>query len=535
MKELLSGNEAIARGAYEANVWVMTGYPGTPSTEIMETVSESYPEINSEWSVNEKVALEIALGSSIAGVRSVATMKHVGLNVASDPFMTAAYTGINAGLVVVVADDPGLHSSQNEQDTRNYAKFAKVPLFEPADSEEAKNFMKIGLDVSEQFDTLSVLRPVTRVSHTKTVVETGKPVRELPPETYKKNASKYVMVPANAGPRHRVVLERYEKLKAYSEKFKHHRSEIRSEKIGVVTHGLVYHYVREALPDASVFSVAMYPIPLEKIRKFASKVKKLYVIEELDPVIEEELRAHGIKLTGKEIIPSRGELSPDVIRKAFTKPENKKKTVGKTVSAQPQLPGRPPVLCKGCGHIPVFEVLRDMQVTVLGDIGCYTLGVSPPFNAMDTTICMGAGIGNEIGFGKTGQLRKKLPASVAVIGDSTFFHSGMTGLLNAVYNRTPITVLILDNRITAMTGHQPNCSTCLDNKFERAGDVSMENLVRGLGVKRVRKVNAYKKEEIRQAVSEELAVDDVSVIIVDEICVVGEARLKKVSELKKNP
>jgi indolepyruvate ferredoxin oxidoreductase alpha subunit len=535
MKELLSGNEAIARGAYEANVWVMTGYPGTPSTEIIETVSEAYPEIKSEWSVNEKVALEIALGSSIAGVRSVATMKHVGLNVAADPFMTAAYTGVNAGLVIVVADDPGLHSSQNEQDTRNFAKFAKVPLFEPSDSSDAKKFLKIGLDVSEQFDTVSVLRPVTRVAHTKTAVEQETPVRELPADHYKKNAAKYVMVPANAGPRHRIVLDRYEKLKAYSEKFKYHRSEVRGEKIGVITHGLIYHYVREALPEASVFSVGMYPIPLEKIRKFASKVKKLYVIEELDPVIEEELRAHGIKLTGKEIIPSEGELSVDIIRNAFAKPDKKKKTDKTAAGQSMMLPGRPPVLCKGCGHIPVFETLRDMQVTVLGDIGCYTLGVLPPFNSMDTTICMGASIGNEIGFKKAGQLRHSLPKSVAVIGDSTFFHSGMTGLLNAVYNQTPITVMILDNRITAMTGHQPNCSTCLDNKFERSGDVKMEDLVKGLGVKRVRRVNAYKKDEIKLAVTEELASGEVSVIIVDEICVVGEARLKKAAEMKKKP
>lgn len=538
MKELLSGNEAIARGAYEANVWVVTGYPGTPSTEIIENISESYPDISSEWSVNEKVALEVALGASIAGVRSMATMKHVGLNVAADPLMTVAYTGINAGLTIVVADDPGLHSSQNEQDTRNYAKFAKVPLLEPSDSAEAKQFLKTSFEVSEQFDTVSILRPVTRVAHTKTAVELETPKRELPPYQYKKNATKYVMVPANAGPRHPIVLKRYEKLRAFSEKFKGHKSEIKDKKIGIVTHGMIYHYVREALPDASVFSVGMYPIPIDKIKTFASKVKKLYVIEELDPVIEEELRAHGLKLTGKEIVPSVGELSVDLVRKLFAKPikegKNKKRgPASKTMTtALAPLPGRPPVLCKGCGHIPVFEVLRDMNITVLGDIGCYTLGVLPPYNSMDTTICMGASIGNEIGFKKVGQLHKMKPDSVAVIGDSTFFHSGMTNLVDAVYNRTPITVLILDNRITAMTGHQPNCSTCLDNKFERAGDIKMESLVRGLGVKRVRTVNAYKKDEVRQAVLEEIQADEVSVIIVDEICVVGEARLKKAAEQK---
>lgn len=527
MKELLSGNEAIARGAYEANVWIATGYPGTPSSEIIETITGKYPEIVSEWSVNEKVAMEIALGSAIAGIRSIVTMKHVGLNVAADPLMTAAYTGIKAGLVAIVADDPGMHSSQNEQDTRNYANFAKIPLFDPSDSNDAKEFLKIALDVSEQFDTVAILRPVTRVSHTMSVVNIDEPVRKIPPYSYQKNSAKYVMVPANAIPRHRVVLDRYQKLKEYSHQFPFHKEEMKGSDIGIITHGLISAYVREALPDASIFQVAMYPIPLERIRTFASKVKKLYVVEELDPIIETELKANGISVTGKEIIPEYGELSVDIIRNAF----NVKGTESASKPAA-KLPGRPPVLCKGCGHIPVFEVLRDMNATVLGDIGCYTLGALAPFNSIDTTICMGASVGNEIGFKKAGLLTGVNTNSVAVIGDSTFFHSGMTNLLNAVYNKTPITLLILDNHITAMTGHQPNIKTGLNNRFQPSGEINMENLVKGLGVKRVRKANAYRKEELKMIIQEEINADEPSVIIVDEICVIGETRIRKALDRK---
>ncbi len=532
MREFLSGNEAIARGAFEANVWVATGYPGTPSSEIIETISEKYSEINSEWSVNEKVALEVALGSSLGGARSIVTMKHVGLNVAADPFMTSAYTGINAGLLIVSADDPGMHSSQNEQDSRNYAKFAKIPLLEPGDSNEAKEFVKIGMGLSEKFDTPVLLRPVTRVSHTKSVVHCDKAVRKRPAFNYHKNPSKFVMVPANAIPRHRVLLDRYERISEFSNQFEYNTVEYHSLDIGIITHGLIYNYVREALPEASILKISLYPIPMAKIREFAARVKKLYIVEELDPIIEEEILAGGISAIGKKIIPMYGELFAGTIKKAFYPEEgeknNKTEVNDNKVEQILELPPRPPVLCKGCGHIPVFETLRDLKYTVFGDIGCYTLGVLPPYGAMDTTICMGASIGNEIGFNKVGQLNKIKPDSVAVIGDSTFTHSGITNLLNAVYNKTPVTVLILDNHITAMTGHQPDVSSGLDNKFEKAGEIDLESLVKGLGVKRVKRVNAYKKNILRETILEEVKAMEPSVIIVDEFCVISESRIKRI-------
>ncbi len=527
MRELLSGNEALARGAFEANVRVAAGYPGTPSSEIIETISLKYPGIDSEWSINEKVAMEIALGSSIAGLRSMAVMKHVGLNVASDTMMTAAYTGVNAGMVAVVADDPGMHSSQNEQDTRNYASFARLPVFEPADSQEALDMIKTAFEVSGEFDTMVILRSVTRVSHTKSPVIIGKASRRSAPLNYKKNAAKYVMVPANAIPRHVILLEKYGRLREFSNNYAGNRAEYKDKKIGIITHGLTYQHVREAMPDASVFKIAMYPLPIDRIREFAAEVRSLYIVEELDPVIEEEIKAAGIKAAGKEIIPSAGEVFPAVIKKAFNihMPESGRPSL-------PLIPARPPLLCKGCGHIPVFEVLRDLKAVVLGDIGCYTLGALPPYQAMDTTVCMGASIGNEIGFRKAAELSGKNIISAAVIGDSTFYHSGIPGLLDAVYNGTPITLIILDNRVTAMTGHQPNIGSELDGKFRDTLKIDLIELVRGLGVKRARRVNAYKKEELLNAVKEESASGEVSVIVVDEICVIGEARLKKLKSDK---
>jgi len=521
MKDVLSGNDAIARGFFEANGWVATGYPGTPSSEIVEGIGFNFPEVDSEWSVNEKVALEVAMGAAFAGVRSLCTMKHVGLNVAADPLLTVAYTGVNAGLVIVVADDPGMHSSQNEQDTRNYSQFAKIPLLDPSDSQEALDFTKAAFSVSEEFDVPVLLRPVTRVSHTRCIVELSEPVRSQPQYRFAKNPGKYVMMPAYAQKRHPVVLDRWEKLREYSERFPGNIEEMRGTEAGVITHGLTCQYVRDALPDASVLKIGMYPLPRNKIRAFAAKVKKLYVIEELDPIIENEVRAMGIPVIGKEIFPEYGELFSDVIRKSLGMP------VGG--GTQDAVISRPPVLCKGCGHIPVFEVLRDIGATVLGDIGCYTLGALPPFGAMDTTVCMGASVGNEAGFKKAARLAGKRLNSVAVIGDSTFFHSGMTNLLDAVYNRTPVTVLILDNRITAMTGHQANPNTGLDNRMRPAPRVDIEQVVRGLGVKRVRKVNAYRKDEVRQAIEEENAADEPSVIIADEVCVIAEARLRKLT------
>ncbi len=521
MKELMSGNEAIARGAYEGNAWIVTGYPGTPSSEVIYEISEKYKEINAEWSVNEKVALEIAIGSSLAGARTLVTMKHVGLNVAADPLMTLTETGVNAGLVIYVADDPGMHSSQNEQDTRNYGDFAKVPILEPADSMEAKEFTKIGFEISEKFDTPVILRGVTRVAHSKTVVELSEVLRKKPEYSYIKDKSKYVMMPLYAIPKHPFILERYKKLREYSNNFQYNKVEYNSPDIGIVTHGYIYNYVKEIFPEASIFKIAMYPIPLDKIKEFASKVKELYVIEELDPIIEQELKANGINCKGKELIPLTGELSVDIIKKAFSIKD----------SYNPlnidQIPKRPPVLCKGCGHIPVFEVLNELNVNVMGDIGCYTLGALPPYDAMDTTICMGASVGMEIGFKKVEKLvEKKLP-TVAVIGDSTFLHSGMTHLVNAVYNNDPITLIILDNRITAMTGHQPNANTGLNNKFEKTKEIDLIELVKGLGVNRVKRANAYKKDELKKLIVEEMNSNEVSVIIVDEICVIAEGYIRK--------
>ena len=528
-KMLLSGNEAIARGLYESNVWIVTGYPGTPSSEIIAAVSKDYPEINSEWSVNEKVAFEIALGASIAGVRSMVTMKHVGLNVAADPLLTAAYTGVGAGFVVMVADDPAMHSSQNEQDTRNYGNFAKVPVLEPSDSQEAKDFVKAAYEISEEFDTPVILRCMTRISHTQTGVSISEPVRVKPVKEYKKNPQKYVMVPANAKMRHHFVVERSAKLREFSESFAGNRIEWKDKKIGIVTGSIAYQYVKEVLPDASIFKVGMYPLPIDKIKDFAAKVDTLYVVEELDPIIETELKANGIEVVGKSVIPLEGELSIEAIAKAFD--------IILTTGTTPVegLPPRPPALCKGCGHIQVFETLSEMGVTVLGDIGCYTLGVLPPYNAMDTTICMGASVGNEIGFKKAAMLQQKPFNSVAIIGDSTFFHSGMTGLLDAVYNQTPITLIILDNRITAMTGHQPSPNTGYNPNFESIGKVDLEQVVRGLGVKRVRKVKitAHSKDELKKTLEEEIEANEPSVIIADEICIIAEPRLKKLAEGKK--
>lgn len=524
MRELLLGNEAVARGAHEAGVWCAAAYPGTPSSEIMETIGVQYPDIKSEWSINEKVALEVALGSAIAGARTICVMKHVGLNVAADPFMTAAYTGTTAGLTIVVADDPSLHSSQNEQDTRNYAKFGRVPLFEPSDSQEAKDFVKISMEVGEQFETVSILRTVTRISHTKTAVELFDPDRTPVQFNYEKNPKKFVMIPGHARPRHEFVLERWEKLKEYSNSFQYNREEMNDSKIGIVTHGLAYQYVKEALPDASVFKVSMYPVPVEAIKKFAEKVDKLYVVEELDPIIESELRFAGVELAGgKDIIPEKGELSVDIIKKAFGY------EVADKSACPSALPPRPPQLCQGCGHITIFEVLNEIGATVSGDIGCYTLGVLPPYSAMDTTICMGASVGVEEGMQKVAGLTGEDLKSVSVIGDSTFFHSGMTGLLNAVYNQTPMTLIIMDNRITAMTGHQPSPNTGLNSNLELTVGVDIEGVVKGLGVKRVRKilVRPKTKEEFKQAVLEEMAAKEPSVIIADEICVIAEPKLRK--------
>ncbi|HJV36308.1 indolepyruvate ferredoxin oxidoreductase subunit alpha [Geomonas sp.] len=511
MKEILSGNEAIARGAYEAGAKVACAYPGTPSTEILENIIR-YPEINASWATNEKVALEVGIGSSFGGARSIVTMKHVGVNVAADPLFTLSYTGVNGGLVLVTADDPELHSSQNEQDNRNYAKFAKVPMLEPSDSQECLDFTKLAFELSERYDTPVMLRTTTRISHSKSVVQLSDRITGLPEPKLVKNPAKYVMLPGNARGRHYVVEERIVNLSKDGCQMPINRLEMRSEKIGIITAGVSYQYVREVLPDASVLKLGMvYPLPFELIRQFASKVEKLYVVEELDPFIEEQVKAAGIQVTGKEILSLCGELTPGRIRAGFDLPQAEQVTPEK-------LPGRPPNMCPGCPHRGVFYSLNKLKAYVSGDIGCYTLGFMPPLSAMDTCICMGASIGMATGAVKVlpPEERKKV---VAVIGDSTFLHTGVNGLMDMVYNKGAATVIILDNRITAMTGRQDNPASghTLMNDPSQAVDLHM--LCKAIGVKHVRGINPHDLDECEKVIAEEMERDETSVIITNQPCV----------------
>lgn len=511
MKEILSGNEAIARGAYEAGVSVASAYPGTPSTEILENIIH-YKDIDSSWAPNEKVALEVAIGASFAGGRALAAMKHVGVNVAADPLFTLSYTGVNGGLVLVTADDPELHSSQNEQDNRNYAKFAKVPMVEPADSQECLDFTKLAYEISEKFDTPVLLRTTTRISHSKSVVETSDPITGLRSPKLDRNAAKYVMLPGNARLRHTFVEKRLSDLAEFAETLDVNRMELRDPSVGVITSGISYQYVREALPDASVLKLGMvYPLPVKMIRNFAGKVRKLYVVEELDPFIEEQVRCLDIEVIGKEILPVCGELTPGIVRKSF-------KIETPALAQRENLPPRPPNMCPGCPHRGVFFALNRLGAFVSGDIGCYTLGFMPPLSAMDTCVCMGASIGNATGITKvlSPEEQKKV---VAVIGDSTFLHSGMTGLLDMVYNKAPATVIILDNRITAMTGRQENPASGFTLSGEETFQVDLPALARNLGVKNVRTIDPYNLDETRQAIEEEMNRPEPSVVITNRPCV----------------
>lgn len=517
MKEILSGNEAIARGAFEAGVKVASGYPGTPSTEILENTA-LYKEIDSSWSPNEKVALEVGVGAAFVGGRALVTMKHVGVNVAADPLFTLSYTGVRGGLVLITADDPELHSSQNEQDNRNYAKFAKIPMLEPSDSQECKEFTRLAFEISEQFDTPVMLRTTTRISHGKSVVELSGPL--VPPivPSIERNAAKYVMLPGNARLRHPLVEERTIKLSAYGDTLTINKIEMRDETIGVITSGVAYQYVREALPEASVLKLGMvHPLPKTLIKEFAGKVKKLYIVEELDPFIEEQVLAMGINSVGKKIIPICGELTPGIIRKAFAAEGFAVATHGKAVQVE-KLPPRPPNMCPGCPHRGVFYALKQEKAFVTGDIGCYTLGFMPPLSAMDTCVCMGASIGNATGMVKVlkGEERKRV---VAVIGDSTFLHSGVTGLLDMVYNKAPATVIILDNRITAMTGRQENPASGRTLMGEETFQVDLPSLCATLGVKHIRIVDPYDIAETRRVLKEEMERPEPSVIITQRPCV----------------
>jgi indolepyruvate ferredoxin oxidoreductase, alpha subunit len=513
MKEILSGNEAIARGAYEAGVKVACAYPGTPSTEILENITK-FSEVNASWATNEKVALEVGIGASFGGARALVTMKHVGVNVAADPLFTLSYTGVgeNGGLVLVTADDPELHSSQNEQDNRNYAKFAKVPMLEPSDSQECLEFTKLAFELSERYDTPVFLRTTTRISHSKSVVELGERVTGLPEPRLVKNPAKYVMLPGNARGRHYVVEERTVKLSEDGCSFPINRIEQRGRKMGVITAGVSYQYVREVLPEASVLKLGMvHPLPHQLIRDFAAQVDELYVVEELDPFIEEQVKAMGIKVTGKEILPICGELTPGRLRKAFGLPEVEEALVDK-------LPGRPPNMCPGCPHRGVFFTLNKLRAYVSGDIGCYTLGFMPPLSAMDTCICMGASIGMATGAVKVlpPEERKKV---VAVIGDSTFLHTGVNGLMDMVYNKGAATVIILDNRITAMTGRQDNPASGHTLMNQPAEAIDLPLLCQAIGVTHVRTINPLDLAECEKVIREEMERPETSVIITDKPCV----------------
>ncbi|MCU6732915.1 indolepyruvate ferredoxin oxidoreductase subunit alpha [Diplocloster agilis] len=509
--KIMLGNEAIARGAYEAGVKVSSAYPGTPSTEISEYIAKYKGEVYSEWAPNEKVATEVAIGASISGVRSLACMKHVGLNVASDPLYTASYCGVNGGMVMVVADDPGLYSSQNEQDTRMVARAAQVPVLEPSDSQEAKDFVKFAYELSETYDTPVIVRVTTRLSHSQGLVELCD--RQVPEDkAYEKNPAKYVMVPGNAKFRHPVVEARNKKLAEDGCSFPVNRVEMGDTRIGVVTSGIAYQYVKEVLPKASICKLGIVnPLPRKLLEDFASKVDTLYVVEELEPVIEEQMRSWGIPLIGKEIFTVQGEYSANLLRKAILKQD-----LGLKDPAQ--IPVRPPILCPGCPHRSVYHVLKKLKIHGAGDIGCYTLGSAPPLGVVETTVCMGASISTLHGMEKA-RGKEYVKDWVAVIGDSTFLHTGVNSLMNMVYNQASGTVMILDNSTTGMTGHQDHAATGKTLMGDPTYAIDIPGLCRAIGVPNVVVVNAFDIEELERVIKEETAKDEISVIITKSPCV----------------
>ena len=508
-KIIMLGNEAIARGAYEAGVKVSAAYPGTPSTEISESIVK-YDEIYSEWSSNEKVALEVAIGASISGVRAMASMKHVGVNVAADPLNTVSYIGVNGGLVLVAADDPGLYSSQNEQDTRLVARVTSIPVLEPSDSQEAKDFTKFAFELSEKYDTPVILRTTTRLSHSQGMVNIEDRT-EVSDKTFEKNITKYVMMPAFAKERHVDVEERIKKLTVDGNDFDINSIEYNDKSIGIITSGIPYHYVKEALPNASVLKLGMvYPLPRKMIEDFAASVDKLYIIEELEPFIEDQVKSWGIKAVGKEILTIQGEYSANMLKKAI---------LGEKIeTTQPsQVPNRPPILCPGCPHRSVYSVLKKLKIHAAGDIGCYTLGALAPLNVVDTSICMGASISSLHGMEK-GKGKEYIKDWVAVIGDSTFLHTGINSLISMVYNNGTGTVMLLDNSTTGMTGHQEHAATGKTLKGDMTNSVDLAALCRAAGVKSVVEINAFDLVGLEKTIKEELAKDEVSVIIAKAPC-----------------
>ena len=509
-KEIMLGNKAVARGLYEAGVCFISSYPGTPSTEITEEAAK-YDDIYCEWAPNEKVAMESAFGACLAGKRAFCAQKHVGLNVAADPLYTMSYTGVNAGFVVGVADDAGMHSSQNEQDSRHHAIAAKVPMLEPSDSQEALSFTKLAFELSEEFDTPVLLKMCTRVAHSQSIVETGE--RSVPEKPYEKNIPKYVMMPGNAIRRHPIVEERTKKLTAWAETAPVNRVEMGGTELGIITASTSYQYVKEVFGDSvSVLKLGMTnPLPEELIRDFAGRVDRLVVVEELDPIIENHVRALGLAVEGKDILPICGEFSQNLVAKALGK------ETGESRKLDDAIPGRPPVMCAGCPHRGLFHTLKRNKCTVLGDIGCYTLGAVAPLSSIEMTLCMGASIGAVHGFNKVRGAESE-HKTVAVLGDSTFMHSGMTGLANVAYNQSNSTVIILDNSITGMTGHQQNPTTGYNIKGDPAGKIDLEALCRAMGFERVRVVDPYDLKACDQVLKEELAADAPSVIISRRPC-----------------
>ncbi len=511
MRQLMLGNQAFARGLYEAGCAFVSSYPGTPSTEVTEEAAK-YEEIYCEWAPNEKVAMEAAFGASLAGKRSFCGMKHVGLNVAADPLFTCSYTGVNAGMVICVADDAGMHSSQNEQDSRHYAAAAKIPMLEPSDSAEACEFVKKAYGLSEEYDTPVIVKMCTRVAHSQSIVETGTR-EEGKQRPYEKNIAKYVMMPGNAIRRHPVVEERTRKLAEYANTCEFNRVEMGDTKLGIITSSTSYQYVKEVFGDqACILKLGMiYPLPEQLILDFAAKVDKLAIVEELDPVIEDHCKKLGLTVTGKEALPLEGEYSQNLVA------EKLGKEVPGYKSLNEELPGRPPVMCAGCPHRGLFYILSKNKCTVLGDIGCYTLGAVAPLSAMEMTLCMGASISSIHGFNKALGSESQ-GKTVAVIGDSTFMHSGMTGLANIAYNQSNSTVIILDNSITGMTGHQQNPTTGYNIKGDPAGKIDLESLCRAMGFGRVNVIDPYNLEECDRVIKEELAADEPSVIISRRPC-----------------
>jgi len=520
-KLFLSGNEAIARGAYEAGVKVGAGYPGTPSTEILENLCK-YPGVKTEWSINEKVGLEVAYGAAISGARALATMKHVGLNVAADPMFTASYTGIKGGLVIVVADDPGMHSSQNEQDSRNYARAAKLPMLEPADSQEAKDFTKLAFEISEKYDTPVILRATTRLSHSMSIVSIAERDERTVPG-FAKEISKYVMIPLYAKKRRFVVEERTRQLRETCNELSVNRIEEGEGDFGIICGGIPYTYARECFPNAPALKLGMvYPLPEKLIREFCAKYEKIYVLEELDPFLENEIRALGLDVCGKNCFPAIGEFTPEIIKRGISgdEPETRKSEV--------KLPPRPPELCPGCPHRTVYEILRDKELNVIGDIGCYSLGTLPPFEAMHTLLDMGAGFtvaeGVELAGGKDA-----MKNTVGLMGDSTFAHSGITGLFNAAYNKRHCVFIVLDNGTTAMTGLQPNPLS--GQTIDGSPTISIDYIklceAAGMDKADVKIVSAYNKEEIAEALDTLLAGGRLSLLVVKGPCMILKRKLAK--------